>query len=50
MKPFTGAKVVKECFFSASDLLFNKFCDKNLSEDYVICSFLILRALDEYST
>lgn len=29
MKPFTDAKIVKECFISASSLLLDKFSNKN---------------------
>lgn len=29
MKPFTDAEIVKECFISASNLLFEKFSNKN---------------------
>jgi len=29
MKPFTDAKIVKECFINASSLLLDKFSNKN---------------------
>ncbi|XP_023228929.1 protein ZBED8-like [Centruroides sculpturatus] len=47
MKPFTDAEIVKECFLTASNVLFDKFSNKNqIISEIKKSSFQILPVLD----